>query len=251
MHTLQVWLWSLGSVLIVSLISLIGLLTLTLSTRLVQRVLFFMVAFAAGAMIGDAVIHLLPEAVSEHGFTMTVSLSFIAGVLIFFILEKFIHWRHCHIPTSDSHPHPFAYMNLFGDALHNFIDGMVVAGSFVVSIPLGIATTIAVVFHEIPQEIGDFGVLLHGGFTKNKALLFNFIVGLTALFGAVVSLVLADRIANYMLFVLPFTAGGFIYIAGSDLIPELNKECEPSKNVLQFLGMVLGIVTMIALLLLD
>jgi zinc and cadmium transporter len=248
MASLQIWLISLASVFVVSLVSLIGLFTFSISLKQLKGILLFFVSFAAGAMIGDAFIHILPEAVEEYGFTLSVSFYFISGMLVFFVLEKFIHWRHCHVPTSKQHPHPFVYMNLLGDSLHNFIDGMIIAGSYIVSIPVGIATTIAVLFHEIPQELGDFSVLIHGGFSKAKALFFNFITALTAVLGAILSLAIAGSFESYSMFLLPFTAGGFMYIAGSDLIPELHKESTPAKSMLQFFGILLGVGVMLVLL---
>lgn len=245
------WLYTIISVIITSLISLIGIITLAINMGLLKKILLFLVSFSVGALFGDAFIHLLPEAIEEHGFTLNTSLSILTGILIFFILEKFIHWRHCHIPTSKEHPHPFAFMNLIGDGLHNFIDGLVIGGSYLVSVPVGIATTLAVILHEIPQEIGDFGILMHGGFSRAKALLFNFVSALVAIAGAIVSLVIGAKISNYSTFLLPFTAGGFIYIAGSDLIPELHKECVPKKSLLQMLALLLGIGIMIALTLLE
>lgn len=246
-----IWLYALVSVLIVSMISLIGVFTFSMNKKMLTKMLFFLVSFSAGALLGDAFIHLLPEASRQFGFGLNISLYVLLGILLFFILEKFIHWRHCHIPTSKGHPHPFVFMNLIGDSLHNFIDGLIIGASYLVSIPVGIATTIAVVLHEIPQEIGEFGVLLHGGFTKKKALLFNFLTALTAVAGAVVALLLSSRFENEMAFLLPLTAGGFIYIAGSDLIPELQKEVAPSKSMLQLVGIILGIVVMVALLMLS
>lgn len=233
--------YSLVSVLVISLISLVGLVTLSIRIEQLKKVLLFLVSFSAGALFGGAFIHLLPEAVEEYGFTISVSLYLIAGLLVFFVMEKFIHWRHCHIPTSKEHPHPFVFMNLIGDGLHNLIDGLVIGGSYLVSIPVGIATTTAVILHEIPQEIGDFGVLIHGGFSRSKALFFNFLSALTAVLGAVISLAVGTAVKDYSMFLLPFTAGGFIYIAGSDLIPELHKECKASKSLIQLLSIVLGI----------
>ncbi|MEK6861534.1 MAG: ZIP family metal transporter, partial [Nanoarchaeota archaeon] len=173
------------------------------------------------------------------------------GIILSFLIEKVIHWRHCHIPTSKEHPHPFAYINLIGDSVHNFIDGLIIAASYLASIPVGIATTIAVLLHEIPQEIGDFGVLLHGGFTKKKALFFNFITALTAVLGAVVALIISQSIEQLTLFLIPLAAGGFIYIAGSDLIPELHKEVKLSKSIFQIISFILGILIMMSLLLLE
>ena len=155
------------------------------------------------------------------------------------------------MPTTEDHPHPLALMNIVGDATHNFIDGLIIAGSYLVSIPVGIATTLAVIFHEIPQEIGDFGVLLHGGFSKQKALMFNFLSALTAILGAVVALLISSFVENITIFLAPFAAGIFIYIAGTDLIPELHKEVEVKKSFIQLLWFVLGIGVMLALLLLE
>ena len=154
------------------------------------------------------------------------------------------------MPTTKVHVHPVALMNLVGDSLHNLIDGMIIAGSYLASVPLGIATTIAVVLHEIPQEMGDFGVLLHGGFNKTRALLFNFITALTAVLGAVIALVIGSNIENFSLVAISITIGGFIYIAGSDLIPELHRTCVPaSKSVAQLIAFVGGMFVMLLLLL--
>ncbi len=239
------------SVLIVSLISLIGIFTLSLSNKLLKKSLLFLVSFAAGALFGDVFIHLLPELTEEIGFNLTVTFSLLAGILIFFILEKFLHWHHCHDKDCKVHNKPLAFMNLAGDALHNFIDGILIAGSYLVSIPLGIATTIAVIFHEIPQEIGDFGVLLHSGFSKAKALGFNFLISLTAFLGAILTFFIGPLIENFTSYIIPLTAGGFLYIAGSDLIPELHKETKISSSILQFLGIILGIFVMFLLTFLE
>ncbi|MCX6814454.1 MAG: ZIP family metal transporter [Candidatus Aenigmarchaeota archaeon] len=179
---LETWLYSLASVIIVSLISLIGVSTLALKDSTLRKILLYFVSFSAGALLGDAFIHLLPDAV-ESGFTVQISLAILFGILFSFVVEKVVHWRHCHMPVSKDHPHTFAYMNLFGDGVHNFIDGLIIGASYIASIPVGIATTLAVIFHEIPQEIGDFGVLLHGGFGKRKALFMNFLTALTAVLG--------------------------------------------------------------------
>jgi len=246
----NIWLYTLVSVIIVSLISFIGVLTLLLKETILRKILLFFVSFAAGALLGDAFIHLLPQA-SKNGFTVYVSIYLLLGILTFFILEKFIFWRHCHIETSEQHPHPVGMMNLVGDGMHNLTDGMIIAGSYYVSIPVGIATTLAVVFHEIPQEIGDFSVLLHAGYTKLKALFYNFISALAAVIGAVLTLIVGVNFANFSVFIIPFTAGGFIYIASSDLIPELHKETKPWKSFAQLIGIIFGILIMFSLLLLE
>lgn len=239
------------SVFIVSIISLIGVFTLTIKEEKLRKILLFLVSFSAGTLFGDAVFHLLPEAVEEFGFANKLGLSFLTGLISFFILEKFIRWRHCHIPTSENHPHPISYMNLAGDAFHNFIDGAIITASYLVSLPLGLATTWAVIFHEIPQEIGDFGVLLHGGFSKKKALLMNFISALFAIFGCLITFTLNNFIQNFSLLLVPFAAGGFIYIAGSDLIPELHRETGIKKSLAQLMALILGIGLMFLLKFLE
>ena len=241
--------YSLISVFFVSLLSFVGVLFIAVKEEKLKKILLFLVSFAAGGLLGDSFIHLLPEAIKESGFTLGVSLAVLVGLLLFFVLEKFICWRHCHIPTSKSHPHPVVFMNLIGDGFHNFIDGAVISASFLTTIPLGIATTLAVVLHEIPQEIGDFGVLLHGGLSKNKALVFNFASALTAVGGVIFVLILGKKFVNLTQFLIPFTAGGFIYIAGSDLIPELHKETNLAKSLMQMVGLILGIGIMLILLL--
>jgi len=248
---MDIWFYSLVSVVIVSLISLVGVFTFGIKTEHLKTILLYLVSFSAGALFGDAFIHLIPEAVEETGFGLNVSIYVLFGIVSFFIIEKFLYWRHCHIPTSEEHPHTFAYMNLFGDAIHNFIDGLIIGGSYIVSLPLGIATTLAVVFHEIPQEIGDFGVLIYGGFKKFKALVFNFLSALMAILGALVSLGLGFYMEGFTVFLIPFAAGGFIYIAGSDLIPELQKEAKPSKSALQLTAFIFGILCLLSLVFLE
>ncbi len=245
---LTIWLYTLISVIVVSLISLIGVFTFAVSAEKLKKVLIYPVSFAAGTLLGDAFIHLIPEAFEEIENTVLLSLSILAGILTFFIMEKFLHWRHCHEVAGEDHPHPFSYVLLVGDVLHNFIDGLGIAASYSVSISVGIATTLAVIFHEIPQEIGDFGSLLYAGFKKTKALLFNFLTALTAVLGAV--FVLAFNIDGGLLtkMLIPFAAGGFIYIASSDLIPELHKDTDPKKSFWQLVSFVLGIGLMLLLL---
>lgn len=245
------FIYGMVSIIVVCLISLIGIFTLTLRDKTLRKILLYFVSFSAGALFADAFIHLLPEAYKKLDSGTYIALYILSGVVISFIVEKFIQWRHCHMGDSKDHPHPFAYMNLYGDAVHNFIDGLVIMGSYLVSIPLGFATTLAVVFHEIPQEIGDFGVLLHGGFTKGKALFFNFITALTAVVGGIIGYLLANQIAGFAAMLLPFAAGNFIYIAGTDLLPELHKEVRPKRSFIQLLSILLGIGIMLLLLLFE
>ena len=248
---MDVWLYTMASVVLISAISLIGILTLSLSMDILKKILFILVSFAVGGLFGDAFIHLLPESFERIGANLTTSLYIVLGILIFFMLEKFIRWRHCHILASEDHQHPVVTMNLIGDGVHNLIDGMLIGASYAVSIPIGIATTLAVVLHEIPQEIGDFGVLVYGGLSVKKALTFNFLTALTAIVGAVIALSAGSYIEGFSLFLLPIAAGGFIYIAGSDLIPELQHEVKLSLSVWQFISIMLGIGIMAMLALLE
>ena len=240
------------SVILVSLISFIGIFTLSIKQKKLKKILIYLISFSAGALLGDTFIHLFPELIEKNNFSLASSIYILLGIGIFFVLEKFIHWQHCHGNiTSEHHIHPFAYTNLLGDALHNFIDGIIIAAAYTASLPAGIATTIAVILHEIPQEIGDFGILLHGGFTKSKALALNFITALTAIIGAIAAILLGKTVANIQPFLISIAIGGFIYIAGSDLIPELHKETSVKKSLIQFISLVLGVLVMIILLLLE
>jgi zinc and cadmium transporter len=247
----QIWLYSLASVFIVSLISLIGVFTLGMNVNKLRKILIYLISFSAGALFGDAFIHLFPEVIDSGGFGVLSAVYILSGILLFFILEKVIHWQHCHMPITKTHVHPFAYMNLVGDSLHNFIDGLIIAGSYLASIPVGVATTFAVVLHEIPQEIGDFGVLIHGGFKRGKAIMLNFLTALVAVIGTIVALVLANYVSNIQQIIVPLAIGGFLYIAGSDLIPELHKETRIWISVGQIISFVFGILIMMLLLLLE
>jgi len=242
------WFYAIGSVILVSLIAFVGLVTLSIKVERLKEVMLYLVSFAAGALFGDAFFHLMPEIITEYGFTPLIGSYIMSGIVVFFVLEKIIHWRHCHHPVTKDHPHPFTYMNLIGDGVHNFIDGLIIGISYIVSIPVGVATTIAVILHEIPQEIGDFGVLIHGGFTRKKALSMNFLTALTAVLGAIVSLAMAFMFENVNMILLPFAVGGFLYIAGSDLIPELHKETKLRKSFGQLVMFLVGILIMFALL---
>jgi len=225
----------------ISLISFAGVISLAVKDDVLDKVLLSLVGFAAGALIGGAFLHLLPETV-QRSTNMNVFLSLSFGFFIFFLLEKLV-WRHCHKGRCEIHT--FAYMNLIGDGVHNFIDGLVIAASFLSSIELGIVTSMAVAFHEVPQEIGDFGVLVYGGIKKSKALILNFATAITAVIGGIVGYYLSSYIGGSMVYLLPFTAGGFIYIAASDLIPELRKEVNPRKSIVSFGIFLLGFAFML------
>ena len=248
---LSVWLYTIISVLAVSIIGLIGIFFLSIKSEKLEKLLVYMISFSAGALLGDAFIHLLPEAVKTSGFTIMISLSVLAGIGFSFTAEKIIHWRHCHHPTTSKHPHHLSTMNLVGDGVHNFIDGIIIAASYLISIPVGLATTLAVVLHEIPQEISDFGVLVYGGYSKKKALMSNFLIALTSILGAILTLLIGIKSEKLLLFLIPFAAGNFIYIACSDLIPELHKETKLKISLAQLILFLLGILVMAVLLLLE
>ncbi|MFH1749487.1 MAG: ZIP family metal transporter [bacterium] len=247
----EIWVYTLVSVTLISLVAFVGILSFPLQKKTLKNSLLFLVSFAAGSLLGGAFIHLLPEAIEESGFTTSLPLFILLGIIIFFTIEKFLHWQHCHSVDCDKHPKSLAIINLVGDGFHNFIDGLIIGGSYLVSIPLGIATSIAVLLHEVPQEIGDFGVLLHGGFSRRRALFFNFLSALTAVLGAIVALVLFDYVGGLTKFLIPFTIGGFIYIAASDLIPELHKETDTGRSFISLLSFILGILVMLLLLLFE
>ena len=234
-----------------SAISLIGIAAISLSDRVVKRTIFISVSLAAGAMFGDAFIHILPEAFADPMRRLWTSTYVLTGILAFFVLEKFLRWRHAHEFENDSVRaiEPVGYLSLFADATHNLIDGMLVGAAYTLSIPVGLATTIAIILHEIPQELGDFAVLVHAGFSRGRALVFNLLSGLLAIVGTIVSLAASQYVMSFSEFMLPFTAGGFIYIAGSDLLPELQKERKPWRSGLQLMALVSGVGLMYVLML--
>ena len=232
------------SVLLVSLVSLAGLVTLSMSRKLLDRIMTYLVSFATGSLFGGALIHLLPEAYASASNPLHVSLWTIGGLATFFVMEKFFRWRHCHHPTTDEHVHPVVPMNIFGDGMHNFIDGVLIAISYSASIPLGISTTVAVLFHEIPQEISDYSILINGGLSMKKALLVNLMTASLALVGAMFALQMGKSITGFTDALVPITAGGFLYIAGSDLIPELHHNTDAKKSIIQLLMLIAGVTVM-------
>ena len=242
--------YALVSVLIVSAVSLIGIITLWLRLSLLKKIVLLLVSFSAGALLGDVFFHLFPE-MAEEWRLLSSSLWVLWWIFFGLITEKIIRRNHCHMPITKEHKHPFAIMNLVWDIVHNLIDWLIIGASYLVSIPVGIATTIAVVLHEIPQEIWDFGVLIHGGFSKKRALLLNFLTALTAVVGVLIAFVLYRYAAGMVTILIPFAAGTFIYIAGSDLIPELHKENKLSQSIPQILFFLLGIWIMSVLLFIE
>lgn len=242
----EIWFYTIISVLIISLISLIGIFTFSVKIEKLKKWLIYLVAFSAGALLGDAFLHLIPELFNKE-FNMKFSVYILCGIFLFLFAEKIIKWHHCH-NLNCKHVKSFALMNLIGDGVHNFLDGLIIAGSYLVNLPIGIATSLAVLFHEIPQEIGDFGVLIHGGFSKSKALILNLLSALLAVIGAVSALLLNNVINGLQNILISIAIGGFIYIACSDLIPELNKEFSLKKSLIQLLFLILGVLIMAGLL---
>jgi zinc and cadmium transporter len=239
-------LWIIAATFLVSLIAFIGVFTLALSPRTLKKMLLALVGLAAGTLIGGAFLHLIPEALHEmeelSGTTHDgVMLMVIVGFVSFFILEKVL-WRHCH--EKECKIHTFAYLNLAGDGIHNFLDGLIIAAGFLASTEIGIITTVAVALHEVPQEIGDFGVLLHGGIARRRALMFNFATAVTAVAGGVLGYLLIPAVGDFQAYILPIAAGGFLYIAAADLIPELHKERRRSRTALAFGMFMAGIALM-------
>jgi zinc and cadmium transporter len=228
----------LASVTVVSLISFVGVIFIGLKESLLRRIVMALVGFASGTLLGGAFFDLLPEAVNMINPPITIFYFVTLGIIVFFCIEKFLYWRHCH--EEECQVHTFAYISLVGDGVHNFIDGMIIAATFVISFELGFITTLAVISHEIPQEIGDFGVLIYGGLSKRKALTYNFISALTAILGAIVTYYVVYLRSNYTLLV-PFAAGGFIYIAATDLMPELHKKSHAGESIIQLLSILLGL----------
>lgn len=240
---------SMLAVFTVSLISLIGLFTLSFKESALRGVLFLLISLAAGALLGDAFIHLLPEAFAEAGSTAT-SIFVLAGILSFLMLEKFLHWHHSHgDDSSEEHAnsHPLGHLVIVSDGVHNLVDGIAIGAAFLVSPEIGIATTLAIALHEIPQEIGDFGLLLHAGFSRTKALLMNFVSALTAFVGVGIAFWLAETSETLIPLIAAFAAGNFIYIALADLVPELHKTVGGKRSIAQFIVILLGLGAMIGL----
>jgi zinc and cadmium transporter len=232
------FLWILASTFAMSLLAWVGLATLLLKERTLKKVTLPLVAFAAGALLGGAFLHMIPKAIGKGGEEGVVLLLALGGFVIFLFLEEFICWHHCH-STPSEHKHPVGYMILIADGLHNFLGGIAIGSAFLVDIRLGIVTWIVAAAHEIPQEFGDFVILLHSGWEKKKALFYNFLSALTIVGGGLVVYFAAEFIN--IIYLLPIAAGNFIYIATSDLIPEIKHNTNRKENVLHFSALVAGI----------
>ena len=255
---MSVLLWVIGATFLVSLISFIGIVTLSLKRDFLMKTLLVLVAFAAGSLLGVAVFDLIPEALEAGG--ASASLFIVIGILIFFAVERFVGWHHTHKEHDTDikghhmdkehdkyHHKPYIYTNLIAEAIHNFIDGLLIAASFLVNIPLGIAATVAVALHEIPQEIGDFAILIHGGLKVKQALLYNFIAAITAVVGGVLGIYLVGLESSLNPVLLGIAGGGFLYLALVDLVPEINKEKDWKNSSAQFIFLVIGILVIYGL----
>jgi len=232
-------LMAIATSLIMSLVSLTGIIFFKVKKNLLKEELLALVGVATGALLGDAFLHLMPEALELSGAKET-GLGIIVGIMIFFILEKFLKWRHCH--EIDCHEErSLAGMSLAADSIHNLIDGLIIGSSFLVSVPLGISTSLAVLLHEIPQEIGDLAILVHSGYTLSKAALMNLYSAFFSLLGVVIVWILGSNI-NIHEKLIAITAGGFIYLAASDLIPELHRhQSRVWESVWQLISVTFGI----------
>lgn len=221
---------------------------LMLKKDLLKRITLFLVALSAGSFMGGAFLHILPEATENLEAEKLFGIVLISFVS-FFLLEKLLHWRHCH--KGECSVHSFGYMNLVGDSVHNFIDGLIIASTFMIDPKLGLITTFAIALHEIPQEVGDFGVLIHAGFKRKKALIINYLVALMVVFGGITGYIISSKLESALPMLLPLAAGGFIYIASSDLMPEIRNETNFKKSILSLLFFLLGILLMLALTFLE
>jgi len=248
---MSIWLNSIMAACVVAAVSWIGSFTFLFKQQTLEKYLHFFVSLSVGVLLGDSFIHLIPEAIDRTGDVSSVMIFTLLGIVGFFILEKIVRWHH-HSHGSHLHSHtqikPFTKLNLIGDGIHNFIDGILIAGSFMVDVKAGWLTALAIVIHEIPQEIGDVGALIYGGYAPKKAVLYNFICSLTAVLGVVFLLAIGYLFEENMVYFLPVCAGAFIYISASDLIPELhNATGNVGKQLFQGIFMIMGIFIILAL----
>jgi zinc and cadmium transporter len=235
--------WILGAGLLMAALALVGALALTLGERALERLLQPLVAMAAGSMIGGALFHLLPESAEAFESELTPYVWAAIGFVLFMLLEQLLRWHHCHRAGCPQHE-PVGHLVLIADAIHNFTDGLVVGGAFVVDIGLGISTSIVTAAHELPQELGDFGVLLHAGWRKSRALLVNVLASLTFLLGGVLAYAASFRLD--VDFLIPLAAGNFLYIGASDLVPELQHRGRLGETLVQLAAFLFGLGLLLA-----
>ncbi|MBD3300790.1 MAG: ZIP family metal transporter [Candidatus Moranbacteria bacterium] len=229
------------SCLLISSIAFILILILVQQQKIIRKIILYLVSISAGTFLGGAFLHLLPESSEKIENSLLFGI-ILVSIIFYFFLEKLIHWRHCH--TRHCKEHSFGYINLIGDSIHNFIDGIIIASAFFIEPKIGLITALAIAMHEIPQEVGDFGVLIHAGFTKKKALILNTLVALTTALGGITGYFIGSQTENMVGYLIPFAAGGFIYISMSDLIPEIQKQSTLKKNILTFGLFLFGVLIM-------
>jgi zinc and cadmium transporter len=235
--------WIVSGGVAMSAISLVGAATLLLSEETQRRLIRPLVAFAAGSLLGGAIVHMIPEASARAG-GLTPYVSVLAGFALFLAIEQFLHWHHCHRDAADCRP-ALGYLILVGDGLHNLLGGLAVGAAFVADVRVGLTIWLAAAAHEVPQELGDFGVLVHGGWSRGRALSFNLLSSATFLVGGLMAWAVSARFETA--WVLGFAAGNFLYIGASDLVPEVNRHRELGTNALHFLAFAAGAGLLVAL----
>jgi len=233
--------WIIGTGVLMSAIALIGSVTLLLQEATLRSILLPLVAFAAGSLIGGAFFHMIPAGMVKYGHNETFYVWVLTGFTLFLLLEQLLHWHHCRRAAAPC-KQPLTYLILVGDGLHNFIGGLAIAGTFLIDIRLGITAWLAAAAHEIPQELGDFAVLINGGWTKRGALLWNVASALTFLLGGITAY--AASFTLNVDFLVPFAAGNFLYIGASDLVPEVNKHKDMKVNLIHLGAFVAGVALM-------
>lgn len=234
----KTWLFAIISAIVVSLFSFIGVFLLSIKQKQLKKTQVLLVSFAVGALLGNSFFHLLPEAYENISLSYVAWIA-IAGFLVFFIIEQFLHLHNTQKEVKN-----YGYLSLYADAIHNFTDGILIAAAWMASPELGLTTTLTIILHEIPQEISDFGVLLQAGFSRKKALLCNFYCACTAILGTLLTLWLGEHVSHISTYVLPFAAGGFIYLAASSLLPEILKGTNKRNYWIYMLCILLGVFVM-------
>ena len=236
-----VWLYALLSTIFVSLVSFSGIFLISFKADALKKTLIFLICFAVGALLGNTFFHLLPEAYFHIHETPVVAWFALGGFLAFLLVDQYLHTSASH---TKGHVKTFGYLSLYADALHNFTDGILIAVAWMVSPEVGIASTLAIVLHEFPQEISEFGILLRAGFSKKKALLYNFYSASTAVLGTVIALWAGKEMKHFSVYILPIAAGGFIYLAVANLLPEILKESTKRNIWLYLLFILTGMLLM-------